>query len=80
MRKLTKVLLAVAVVGVILNVGYVGNKVSAFKEDQKVLVSIMKLGMGAESKNTISGSIYGKHYTATYHVDGNNICRSIDWN
>ena len=80
MRKLTKVLLTVAALSiVVLNGCYISNKVNDFKKDQKTMVSIMKTGIGAESKNTISGSIYGQHYTATYYVDGNNICREFNW-
>ena len=81
MKKLAKVLLTVVALSIIvLNGCYIGNKVAGFQKSEKTMVSIMKMGIGVESENTISGSVYGKDYVATYHVDGNQIIRELNWN
>lgn len=73
-------LVAVILLAVVLpNIIYVGNTVKNFKNSEEIVVSLMQAGIGSKCENTISDSIYGHDFTATYKMVDNSIVRSIDW-
>ena len=79
MKKLTKILLTMVAIAVVANVFYIGKEFGNFKENENFIIGIMETGMGTESENSISGSIYGHDYVVTYHVENNNLVREFNW-
>lgn len=73
-------LIILATVAVLLNVGYVTKNVIDFHESENLMISIMSMGIGTKSENTISKTIYGKELTATYKIVNKHIVRTLDWN
>ena len=75
-----KLLLCVLLMGaVVFNCGYLMKESIEFGESQDAMVSMMQMGIGADSRNTITGSVYGKKYAVTYYVNGNVIEREFSW-
>ena len=72
-------LVILATVAVLLNAGYIAKNVIDFHESENRMVSIMLMGIGTKSENTISKTIYGKELIATYKVVNNHIVRTLDW-
>lgn len=75
-----KILLVAVVLAALLpNIIYVSNTVNDFKNSEELVVSLMQAGIGSKCENTISDSIYGHDFTATYKAVDNSIVRTIDW-
>ena len=75
-----KLLLSVLLMGIVVfNCGYLMKESIEFGESQDAMVSMMQIGIRTDSRNTITGSVYGKEYAVTYYVNGNVIEREFSW-
>ena len=81
LKKIMVVIMAVIMMGVIaINGMYLAHKHDEFKMDEEFVMTMFSYGIGT-GVQTCEGSVYGKHYIATYKFD-KELCevhRTIEW-
>ena len=82
LKKITVVIMAVIMMGVIaINGMYLAHKHDEFKTDEEFVMTMFSYGIGTGVPQTCEGSVYGKHYIATYKFD-KELCevhRTVEW-
>lgn len=63
----------------VLNAAYIGRKVNDFNNSEDIVICMLEAGIGTGTESTVSDSVYGKEYVATYHVEDNEIIREFEW-
>jgi hypothetical protein len=67
------------VVAILLNGCYIAKKVYDYANGEKFMVSMMENGIGTETTNSFSDSIYGREYIVTYYMVDDEIEHEVSW-